>query len=183
MGHKTSHFRINVAQWDHAILQKMGWKMSMSMDMIIWWYWANRCFTTLWFQWSCYWGINLYGNITTRMKLLNCSTNTEHWWEWFHGKFWRILKKLVWTNHSKAMTWLKQCKRTLKVIKSLGPMLWNPRQSKYNGKKGKQEILVSKQWFFIMLFHNVNYLDPQTLSLDLPLTWKSKVKKIQVLTL
>ena len=36
------------------------------------------------------------------MKLLNCSTNTEHWSEWFHGKFWRILKKLVWTNHSKA---------------------------------------------------------------------------------
>ena len=35
-------------------------------------------------------------------------------------------------------------------------MLWNPRQSIYNGKKGKQEILVSKQWFFIMLFHNVN---------------------------
>ena len=28
-------------------------------------------------------------------------------------------------------------------------------------KKGKQEILVSKQWFSIMLFHNVNYLDPQ----------------------
>ena len=76
--------------------------MSMSMDMIIWWCWANRCFTTLWFQWSCYWGINLYGNITKRMKLLKCSTNTEHWSEWFHGKFWRILKKLVWTNHSKA---------------------------------------------------------------------------------
>ena len=36
---------------------------------------------------------------------------------------------------SEAMTWLKQCKRTLKVIKSLGPMLWNPRQSIYNGKK------------------------------------------------
>lgn len=34
-----------------------------------------------------------------------------------------------------------------------------------------------------MLFHNVNYLDPQTLSLDLPLIWKNKVKKIQVLTL
>lgn len=53
---------------------------------------------------------------------------------------------------SVPMTWLKQCKRTLKVIKSLGPMLWNPRQSLYNEKKGKQEILVSKQWFFIMLF-------------------------------
>ena len=35
----------------------------------------------------------------------NCSTAqllNEHRSEWFHGKFWRILKKLVWTNHSKA---------------------------------------------------------------------------------
>lgn len=58
-----------------------------------------------------------------------------------------------------------------------------PKTKHIQWKKGKQEILVSKQWFFIMLFHNVNYLDPQTLSLDLPLTWKNKVKKIQVLTL
>lgn len=32
--------------------------------------------------------------------------------------------------------------------------------------------------FSILFFHNANYLDPQTLSLDLPLTWKNKVKKV-----